>query len=150
MGDLPDSRGRRGHLCRRRDTRRLNGKRPSRPLREYLSWSPCTRPSPSCRSHGLPTFADLAEQAETPAYAQAIDDGTLRFCEQAVSEALTAAPEETGVEVTEINAELSAASDGIIIHNVSVAVSAASADKIEEFSLSAERRLGFPVSITAE
>ena len=67
-----------------------------------------------------------------------------------MSEALTAAAEETGVEVTEINAELSAASDGIIIHNVSVAVSAASADKIEEFSLSAERRLGFTVSITAE
>ena len=98
----------------------------------------------------LPTFADLAEPAETPAYAQSIDDGTLRFCEQAVSEALTAAAEETGVEVTEINAELSAASDGIIIHNVSVAVNAASADKIEEFSLSAERRLGFPVGITAE
>ncbi len=107
-------------------------------------------PLAELRSHGLPTFADLVEQAETPAYAQAIDDGTLRFCEQAVSEALTAAAEETGVEVTEINAELSAASDGIIIHNVSVAVNAASADKIEEFSLSAERRLGFPVSITAE
>lgn len=149
MGDLPDSRGRRGHLCRRRDTRRLNGKDRQGRCGNICRGRRVLAPRRAAFAR-LPTFADLAEQAETPAYAQSIDDGTLRFCEQAVSEALTAAAEETGVEVTEINAELSAASDGIIIHNVSVAVNAASADKIEEFSLSAERRLGFPVSITAE
>ena len=36
-------------------------------------------PLAELRSHGLPTFADLAEQAETPACAQAIDEALCGF-----------------------------------------------------------------------
>ena len=78
------------------------------------------------------------------------EESTLQACEQAVRDAVLAAAQESGAEVTAVNAELSYECDGIIIHNVCVTVSASSADKADELSLSAARLLGFPVSVAAE
>lgn len=101
-------------------------------------------------SQGLPAFALSDGQAEAAVDSRVFEESTLQACEQAVRDAVLAAAQESGAEVTAVNAELSYEYDGIIIHNVCVTVSASSADKADELSLSAARLLGFPVSVAAE
>lgn len=95
----------------------------------------------------LSHLAEASEIRETAVQAGSLEESTLELCKQAVKEAVLAAAKESEVAVTEIDAELEIANDGIIIHSVSAVVESENTVRKEEFLRSAGEKLGFPIDI---
>lgn len=96
-------------------------------------------------------FADFASAAYAEEYSvqsRSLEESTLELFENAVNETICQAARECEAVISEINAELEATDDGIIIHKISVILDEESADKTEEFSLCVNERLGVETEVS--
>lgn len=83
--------------------------------------------------------------------AEDLQEYMLDVCREAAENQIVSAAEESGISVEEIfiNADIDA-DNCIIIHGITVAVSAETADKSSDFSAVLEEALGVPVTVITE
>lgn len=94
-------------------------------------------------------MADYEYEADDGA--EDLQEYMLSVCREAAEEKIISAAEESGVSVEEIfiNADIDA-DNCIIIHGITVTVSAETSDKSAGFSAILEETLGVPVTVTTE